>query len=53
MGLKQMLEKLGQTKTHMELMKIIKEVDKTGSGTISYREFLWMMLEGEHSILKL
>ena len=53
MGLKQMLEKLGQTKTHMELMKIIKEVDKTGSGTISYREFLWMMLGGTNSILRL
>ena len=53
MGLKQMLEKLGQAKTHMELMKIIKEVDTTGSGTINYREFLWMMLGGEHSILKL
>ena len=53
MGLKQMLEKLGQAKTHMELMKIIKEVDTTGSDTINYREFLWMMLGGEQSILKL
>ena len=53
MGLKQMLEKLGQTKTHLELMKIIKEVDTTGSGTINYREFLWMMLGGTNSILRL
>ncbi|XP_063403935.1 allograft inflammatory factor 1-like [Mytilus trossulus] len=53
MGLKQMLEKLGQPKTHLELMKIIKEVDTTGSGTISYQEFLWMMLGGKSSILRL
>jgi Ca2+-binding EF-hand superfamily protein len=34
-------------------MKIIKEVDTTGSGTINYREFLWMMLGGTNSILRL
>ena len=53
MELKQMMEKLGQAKTHLELQKMIKEVDKTNSGTISYREFLDMMLGTRSSVLKL
>lgn len=52
MGIKQMLEKLGKAKTHMEIQEMIKEVDTTGSGTISYREFVLMMLNGK-SALKL
>lgn len=52
MGIKQMLEKLGKAKTHMEIQEMIKEVDTTGSGTISYREFVLMMLYGK-STLKL
>jgi len=48
-----MLEKIGQPKTHLELKKMIKEVDKTNSGTISYREFLEMMLGSKHSVLRL
>jgi hypothetical protein len=31
-----MMEKLGQPKTHLELKKMIAQVDKTGSGTIEY-----------------
>lgn len=53
MGLKLMLEKLGAPKTHKEILKIVGEVDTTGSGTISYREFLWMMLGGKNCILRL
>ena len=53
MELKQMLEKLGQAKTHLELKKMIAEVDKTNSGTITYREFLDMMLGTRSSVLKL
>lgn len=53
MSLKRMLEKLGSAKTHKELLKIVAEVDTTGSGTISYREFLWMMLGGKKCILRL
>jgi len=33
MELKRMMEKLGQAKTHLELKKMIAEVDKTNSGT--------------------
>ena len=32
MELKRMMEKLGQAKTHLELKKMIAEVDKTNSG---------------------
>lgn len=53
MELKQMLEKLGQAKTHLELKKMISEVDKTNSGTISYREFIDMMLGTKNSVLRL
>lgn len=53
MELKQMLEKLGQAKTHMELKKMIKEVDTVGHGTINYRDFVNMMLGGKSSVLKL
>ncbi|KAL9989273.1 hypothetical protein ACROYT_G003806 [Oculina patagonica] len=53
MELKRMMEKLGQAKTHLELKKMIAEVDTTNSGTISYTEFLTMMLGKKSSILKL
>ena len=33
MELKRMMEKLGQAKTHLELKKMIAEVDTTNSGT--------------------
>jgi allograft inflammatory factor 1 len=51
--LKQMLEKIGQPKTHLECKKMIKEIDKTDSGTINYREFLDMMLGSKNSVLRL
>nr|ABY84846.1 allograft inflammatory factor-1-like protein [Azumapecten farreri] len=57
MGLKLMLEKLGAPKTHKEIIKIISEFkhgsDTTESQTISYREFLGMMLGGKNCILRL
>jgi len=53
MELKRMMEKLGQAKTHLELKKMIAEVDKTNSGTIHYNEFLDMMLGKKSSVLKL
>uniref|UniRef100_UPI0039802469 EF-hand domain-containing protein n=1 Tax=Salmonella sp. s54925 TaxID=3159674 RepID=UPI0039802469 len=52
MELKRMMEKLGQAKTHLELKKMIAEVDTTNSGTITYEEFLHMMLGKGSSILK-
>jgi allograft inflammatory factor 1 len=53
MELKQMLEKIGQPKTHLECKKMIKEVNKTDTGTINYREFLDMMLGSKSSVLRL
>eukprot|EP01089_Gocevia_fonbrunei_P001592 TRINITY_DN11478_c0_g1_i1.p1 TRINITY_DN11478_c0_g1~~TRINITY_DN11478_c0_g1_i1.p1 ORF type:complete len:156 (-),score=43.95 TRINITY_DN11478_c0_g1_i1:73-540(-) len=51
--LQAMMEKLGQPKTHLELKKMIAQVDKSGSGAIDYIEFLEMMLgKGDTSILK-
>eukprot|EP01118_Nematostelium_gracile_P005096 TRINITY_DN1610_c0_g1_i1.p1 TRINITY_DN1610_c0_g1~~TRINITY_DN1610_c0_g1_i1.p1 ORF type:complete len:156 (+),score=60.30 TRINITY_DN1610_c0_g1_i1:78-545(+) len=51
--LKLMMEKLGKPKTHLELKKMIAEVDKSGNGCIDYIEFLEMMLgKGGNSILK-
>eukprot|EP01119_Soliformovum_irregulare_P008811 TRINITY_DN21925_c0_g1_i1.p1 TRINITY_DN21925_c0_g1~~TRINITY_DN21925_c0_g1_i1.p1 ORF type:complete len:157 (+),score=54.11 TRINITY_DN21925_c0_g1_i1:18-488(+) len=51
--LRLMMEKLGQPKTHVELKKMIAQVDKSGSGTIDYMEFLEMMLgKSDNSILK-
>ncbi len=34
MELKRMMEKLGQAKTHLELKKMIAEVDTTNSGML-------------------
>ena len=53
MGLKRMLEKLGQAKTHLEMKKMIKEVDKTNRGTICYKDFIGMMCGPKTSVLKL
>ena len=48
-----MMERLGQAKTHLELKKMIAEVDTNNSGTIHYPEFLDMMLGKKSSVLKL
>ncbi|XP_061572617.1 allograft inflammatory factor 1-like [Cololabis saira] len=54
MGLKRMLEKLGLAKTHLELKKMISEVAGSSSkDTISYDDFLKMMLGKRNAILKL
>ncbi|ESO93260.1 hypothetical protein LOTGIDRAFT_216097 [Lottia gigantea] len=53
MDVKIMMEKLGQAKTHLELKKMIAEVDISNSGTITYSEFLQMMLGKKSSVLKL
>ena len=50
--LKMMMEKLGQPKTHLELKKMIAQVDKSGTGTLSYREFVEMMLGPRSAIFK-
>ena len=51
MELKHMMEKLGQAKTHLEIKKMIAEVDTNNSGTIHYREFLNMMLGKRSSVI--
>ncbi|XP_070691674.1 allograft inflammatory factor 1-like [Pempheris klunzingeri] len=54
MGLKRMLEKLGLAKTHLELKKMMSEVvGGTSKETISYNDFLQMMLGKRNAILKL
>lgn len=54
MGLKRMLEKLGLAKTHLELKKMMSEVAGSASrDTISYHDFLNMMLGKRNAILKL
>ncbi|XP_029695076.1 allograft inflammatory factor 1 isoform X2 [Takifugu rubripes] len=54
MGLKRMLEKLGVAKTHLELKKMMSEVIGGASkDTISYHDFLNMMLGKRNAILKL
>jgi len=53
MELKKMMESMGQAKTHLQLKRMIKQVDTTNSGTITYREFLQMMLGKENSVLKM
>lgn len=51
--LKLMMEKLGQAKTHLELRKMISEVDRENRGAISYNDFVFMMLGKKNSVLKL
>nr|XP_046256682.1 allograft inflammatory factor 1-like [Scatophagus argus] len=54
MGLKRMLEKLGLAKTHLELKKMMSEVvGDSAKDTISYHDFLNMMLGKRNAILKL
>ncbi|XP_007898444.1 allograft inflammatory factor 1-like [Callorhinchus milii] len=53
MSLKQMLEKLGVPKTHLEVKKMITEVTGGSSETISYRDFVTMMLGKRSGVLKL
>jgi len=53
MELKMMMEKLDQAKTHLELKKMIAEVDRENRGAISYNDFLFMMLGKKSSVLKL
>ncbi|KAL5009785.1 hypothetical protein ScPMuIL_012090 [Solemya velum] len=50
MELKMAMEKIGQAKTHLELKKMIAEVDTTDSGTITYREFINTMLGKKSSV---
>ncbi|XP_066568861.1 allograft inflammatory factor 1-like [Amia ocellicauda] len=53
MGLKRMMEKLGVPKTHLEMKKMISEVTGGSSETISYRDFVKMMLGKRSAVLKL
>ncbi|MGH0170892.1 UNVERIFIED_CONTAM: hypothetical protein FKN15_061843 [Acipenser sinensis] len=53
MGLKRMLEKLGVAKTHLELKKMMSEVTGGATETISYKDFIRMMLGKRNGILKL
>ncbi|XP_041352206.1 allograft inflammatory factor 1-like [Gigantopelta aegis] len=53
MDIKYMMEKLGQAKTHLELKKMITEVDTTSTGAINYTDFIKMMLGPKSSVLKL
>ena len=39
-----MMEKLGQAKTHLELKKMIAEVDTTNSGAVVHPFFLKVLL---------
>ena len=48
-----MMEKLGQPKNILQIKKIIAEIDLDGTGTVSYREFLRMMLGNKSSIMKM
>nr|XP_004671936.1 allograft inflammatory factor 1 [Jaculus jaculus] len=53
MSLKQMLEKLGTPKTHLELKKLIREMSSGSEETFSYSDFLRMMLGKRSAILKM
>ncbi|MGH0138751.1 UNVERIFIED_CONTAM: hypothetical protein FKN15_019311 [Acipenser sinensis] len=53
MALKRMMEKLGVPKTHLEMKKMISEVTGGCSETISYRDFVKMMLGKRSAVLKL
>ena len=53
MSLKRMMEKLGVPKTHLEMKKMISEVTSGVSDTISYRDFVNMMLGKRSAVLKL
>ena len=52
-GLKRMMENMGQAKTHLEMKKMIREIDTTSKGTICYKDFVAMMVGPKTSVLKL
>ena len=53
MNVKYLMEKLGQAKTHLEVTKMIEEVDSRGQGAINYQDFVRMMLGPKSSVLKM
>ncbi|KAL7980878.1 hypothetical protein Chor_002032 [Crotalus horridus] len=53
MSVKRMMEKLGTPKTHLELKKMISEVTGGISETISYHNFITMMLGKRSAVFKL
>ncbi|XP_004711753.1 allograft inflammatory factor 1 [Echinops telfairi] len=53
MSLKRMLEKLGATKTHLELKKLIQDVSSGSGETFSYADFIRMMLGKRSALLKM
>ncbi|NXT81585.1 AIF1L factor, partial [Zapornia atra] len=53
MSVKRMMEKMGAPKTHLELKKMISEVTGGVSETISYQDFVNMMLGKRSAVLKL
>uniref|UniRef100_A0A8D2JD19 Allograft inflammatory factor 1 like n=2 Tax=Varanus komodoensis TaxID=61221 RepID=A0A8D2JD19_VARKO len=53
MSVKRMMEKLGAPKTHLELKKMISEVTGGTGDTISYQDFVNLMLGKRSAVLKL
>ncbi|XP_067398038.1 allograft inflammatory factor 1-like isoform X1 [Emydura macquarii macquarii] len=53
MSVKRMMEKLGAPKTHLELKKMISEVTGGVGETISYQDFVSVMLGKRSAVLKL
>ncbi|NWY96897.1 AIF1L factor, partial [Loxia curvirostra] len=53
MSVKRMMEKLGAPKTHLELKRMISEVTGGVSDTISYQDFVNLMLGKRSAVLKL
>uniref|UniRef100_A0A8D0H547 Allograft inflammatory factor 1 n=1 Tax=Sphenodon punctatus TaxID=8508 RepID=A0A8D0H547_SPHPU len=53
MSLKRMLERLGVPKTHLELKRMITEVSGALRDTISYQDFVRMMLGKRSAIFKM
>jgi allograft inflammatory factor 1 len=51
--LKMLMEKLDQAKTHLELKKMIAENDRENRGSISYNDFVHMMVGKKNSIFKM
>jgi allograft inflammatory factor 1 len=47
------MEKIGKPKNALQLRKMIAEVDSNNSGTITFDEFLVMMLGSKSSVLRL
>ncbi|KAG8447601.1 hypothetical protein GDO86_014925 [Hymenochirus boettgeri] len=52
MGLKKVMENLGNPKTHLEAKKMIYEVTGGRSEAISYRDFITMMLGKRSAVMK-